>query len=30
MKDLESAAYAIRQMESANDYTRQQDIRVNG
>ena len=30
MHDLESAALAIRQMESANDYTRQQDIRANG
>ena len=30
MKDLESAAYAVRRMESAEDYTRQQDIRANG
>ena len=30
MKDLESAAYAIRRMESADDYQRQQDIRANG
>jgi hypothetical protein len=30
MKDLESAAYAIRRMESGDDYTRQQDIRANG
>ena len=30
MKDLESAAHAIRRMESADDYQRQQDIRANG
>ena len=30
MDGLEKAAAAIRQMESANDYSRQQDIRANG
>ena len=30
MKDLESAAHAIRRMESAEDYERQQGIRANG
>ena len=30
MRDLESAAHAIRRMESADDYQRQQDIRANG